>query len=305
MKKTIPIIIAVLVFFVALGLSKPEKQTNVVVAAVDMPARHTIQEGDVILKAFPESSIPQGAFTDLQALYGQTLRFDRMAGDIILPAHLGGERLELQPDERAIALKVNDSAGLAGLIQPGDLVGVTAVLRSVNGTFSKYVAGGLRVLYISPEFRINQPEAKPTQSSGGFANGMMGQERANSGVVVLAVPVKTEVLLYDFPFDDGTTLSEKRMVNLVDLLPALDQAQDVELSLILESPAAADFNSPGIYLPDLALTPEPTATPDLTATALYTPVATDTTTAPVETPTPTPASYYQPGEVFTPTPFGR
>jgi len=291
MKKTIPIIIAVLVFFLALGLSKPEKQTNVVVAAVDMPARHTIQEGDVILKAFPESSIPQGAFTDLQALYGQTLRFDRMGGDIILPAHLGGERLELQPDERAIALKVNDSAGLAGLIQPGDLVGVTAVLRSVNGTFSKYVAGGLRVLYISPEFRINQPEAKPTQSSGGFA---MGQERANTGVVVLAVPVKTEILLYDFPFDDGTTLSEKRMVNLVDLLPALDQAQDVELSLILESPAAADFNSPGIYLPDLALTPEPTVTPDLTATA-----------TPVETPAPPPASYYQPGEVPTPTPFGR
>lgn len=299
MKKLFPLLIAGLVFFVALGLSRPEKQTNIVVAAVDLPARHTLQEGDLILKAFPESNIPEGAISDPQALYGQTLRVDRMAGDIILPVHLGGEKLEIQPDERAIALRVNDSSGLAGLIQPGDLVGVTAVLRSVNGTFSKYIAGGLRVLYISPEFRLNQPAPQATQPAGGFAG--MGQERANTGVVVLAVPITTQVLLYDFPFQDGTILTEERMVNLIDLLPALDQAQDVELSLVLESPAAADFNSPGIYLPDLALTPEPTATPDLTATALYTPVITDSVVAE----TPTPAVYQMPGDLPTPTPFGR
>ncbi len=42
MKKLFPLLIAGLVFLVALGLSQPEKQTEVVVAAIDLPARHTM-----------------------------------------------------------------------------------------------------------------------------------------------------------------------------------------------------------------------------------------------------------------------
>ncbi|MEJ5200628.1 MAG: Flp pilus assembly protein CpaB [Anaerolineales bacterium] len=306
MKKLFPLLIAGLVFLVALGLSQPEKQTEVVVAAIDLPARHTIAEGDVMIKSLPVSSVPQDAFRKPEALYGQTLRFDRLAGDIILPSHLGGQQIELQPNERAVALRVNDSAGLSGLIQPGDLVGITAVLRSVNGTYSKYVAGGLRVLFITPEFRLNQPQNTvpqgTPQAGGGLvtAPGMEGG-RAQEGVVVLAVPVQTQVLIYDFPLPDGTLLSEQRYVNLIDLLPALDQAQDVELSLVLESPAAADFTSPGIFLPELALTPQPTPTPDLTATAQYTPGVEETSQA---TATPEPPQQQLP-VIPTPTPFGR
>ena len=305
MKKIFPVLIAGLVFLLVLGLSRPENQVDVVVAAVDLPARHTIGEGDVIVKRLSVSSAPQDAFRQPGQLYGQTLRFDRMAGDVILPAHLGGEQIELQPNERAIALRVNDSAGLSGLIQPGDLVGVTAVLRSTNGTFSKYIAGGLRVLFITPEFRLNQPQnnALPQQTpQGGMVSAPQIQEgRRDEGVVVLAVPVETQVLIYDFPLPDGTLLSEQRYVNLIDLLPALDQAQDVDLSLVLESPVASDFTSPGIFLSELALTPQPTPTPDLTATAMWTPEA-----MPEEAlTTPVPEAPAVPPVIPTPTPFGR
>ncbi|RCK72770.1 MAG: hypothetical protein ANABAC_1304 [Anaerolineae bacterium] len=303
MKKLLPVLIAGLVFFVALGLSRPEKQAEVVVAAVDLPARHTIQQGDVILKSLPFSSVPQDGYNRIEDLYGQTLKFDRMAGDIILASHLGGQNIELQPNERAVAIRVNDSAGLAGLINPGNLVGVTAVLRSVNGTYSKYVAGGLRVLFITPEFRLNQPSntaPQGTPQAGTFIGAGMESGRSDEGVVVLAVPIETQVLIYDFPLPDGTLLSEQRYVNLIDLLPALDQAQDVELSLVLESQVAADFNSPGIFLPELALTPQPTPTPDLTATAMFTPETTD-----VVTETPIVPVATSPPVIPTPTPFGR
>lgn len=307
MKKIIPILIAVVVFAVALAMVQPEEQGQVVIAARDMSARHVIQEGDVALRSLPLSSIPQDALRDLKAVIGQTLRVDRLAGDLILPAHLGGQQIELLPNERAIAIKVDDSGGLSGLIQPGDLVGVTAVLRSVNGTYSKYVAGGLRVLFITPEFRFSKPQSgasSEAEDSGVLVSPAMGgSARQAEGVVVLAVPVETQVLIYDFPLPDGTLLSEQRYINLIDLLPALDQAQDVALSLVLETRDAADFTSPGIFLPELALTPQPTPTPDLTATAMYTPGAEEAEIA--VTPAPPPSEPPVQSVPPTPTPFGR
>lgn len=292
MKRFLPLLIGAVVFFFALVMLQPEDTTSVVVAAANLPAGHTIIESDLTLQEYPKSMAPEGAFLETAPLVGQTLRIERRAGDVLYPENLGGEAITLAPDERAIAIHVTDSGGLAGLLKPGDLVGVTAILpdMSGSGTFGKAVIGGLRVLYISPSFKAEEPQAQPvgTQESG-FSTSAITQSRQDTGTVVLAVPVTARVVGYDFTAFGVP--NDSSLVYAVDLLPALDQAGNARLSLYLEPEQPVGFVSSGIYLPDLVRTPGPSPTPTETATPTpgtsYAAPAQTTPLPPPPTPTPT------------------
>ncbi len=275
MKRFLPILIAAVVFIFALVLMQPEATVVIVAAAADLPAGHVLQAADLQEIELPESLAPAGAFTDPNAVIGQRLRIARTAGDLIYPAHLGGEDILLKPDERAIAIHVTDSGGLAGLLKPGDLVGVTAILPDAagSGTFGKAITGGLRVLYISPSFLAEDPPAQPASTGGGTNStesdntGTLGSastsfnttQRQETGTVVLAVPITARMVGYDFA--NFGVPNDTRLVYAVDLLPALDQAGNAKLSLYLEPEQPQAFISSGIYLPDLVRTPGPSPTP--------------------------------------------
>ena len=274
MKRLLPALLAALVFLFALLWMQPEELVPLVAAAADLPAGHVLQSADLQLIELPKSLAPEGAFNNPQALLGQRLRIARTAGDLIYPAHLGGEQITLAPDERAVAIQVSDSGGLAGLLQPGDRVGVTAVLAdgAGSGTFGKAVVGGLRVLYVSPSFQAEDPPAQPASTGQGpetdgsaptntFSTSSAGSstQRQTTGTVVLAVPIAARVVRYDwttFGVDD-----DARLIYAVDLLPALDQAANAKLALYLEPEQPVSFVSSGIYLPDLMRTPGPSPTP--------------------------------------------
>ena len=268
MKKSLPYLIALIVFVVALSaLSGQKEQTiSVAIVAQDMPAGHTLTEADLLIAERLESTVPAGAVTDITALVGETLSVPRSAGDVILRSHLGGETHPLAPDEREVGMTVNDAGGLAGLLKAGDLVGVTAVLRTSEGTYAKVVAEGLRVIAISPEFQALDPLAyqqnpyDTENADTGFTSPPPSRE--TEGVVTLAVPIYSQVVAYDFePFGVPT---EARLVHLLELLPALDQSSDVEFSLFLMPKDALAFKSPGIFIPDLVITPGPSPTPSPT-----------------------------------------
>ncbi len=240
--------------------ARQEKTIQVVAAAVDLPAGHTLLDTDLTLVEAAKNTLPQGAVSDPSSLVGQTLRVDRTAGDYITTAHVGGQNVELAPDERAIAVEVNDSAGLGGLLKPGDMVGITAILAASGQTgYAKMIAEGLRVLYVSPEFRsIDPAEYQQDEDSGGFGASDT-PTRETSGVVVLAVPIDDVVVAYDFaPFG---VESEARIINVVDLLPALDQLSNVKLSLFIQPQNAKKFTTSGVSLPELVVTPGPSPTP--------------------------------------------
>jgi pilus assembly protein CpaB len=274
MKRFLPLLIAAVIFVVALVMMKPEAVVPVVAAAADLPAGHILTAEDLSLLYIPKSLAPASeAYTDPHSLLGQSLRVYRNAGDFIYPANLGGEELALSPNERAIAIRVTDSSGLAGLVKPGDRVGVTAILPGPNGSssFGKFLIGGLRVLYITPSFQAEQPAAQPTSEPQAAQDGEafsipsgagLGTDRAGEGTVVLAVPVAAQVVGYDFSAFGAE--SDSRLVFAVDLLPALDLSSNVLLSLVLEPHQAAAFETSGIFLPDLVRTPGPTPTPSET-----------------------------------------
>ncbi|MEJ5315152.1 MAG: Flp pilus assembly protein CpaB [Anaerolinea sp.] len=266
MKKFLPIVLAMVVFGVALALNQPEPQVAVVVAAADLPEGKVLSETDLTVKELPGSLAPQGAVSDIQSLVGQRLRVARSAGDPILPAHLGGEALELQPNERAVALSVSASQGLAGLLKPGDRVGVTVIVTVNQQTFAKYLAGGLRVLWVDPTFKREETAASPQgtpQAPGGLFGGgssaPVDTGGAAKGLVVLAVPVEAQTLVYDF--DLLGAVNESKPLYLVDVLPALSAQNNVQFGLVLEPEKAQEVRTSGMTLQGLAVTPMATHTP--------------------------------------------
>jgi len=266
MKKVLPIILILLALALlwAWYTTRPAASAQaVIVAAVDLPAGHMLQEEDLVAKEMLPGAIPEGAFASVDALLGKQLHIDRTSGDVLTSAHLGEPSLPLAPNERAVGVQVSDSGGLAGVLRPGDYVGVTAVMLrtgSTSNVYSKVVAEGLRVVYVSPEFRALHldPEAQATADS---SSAVVTQRRSQTGTVNLAVPVDATTVSYVFA--DAIGHYETVVISLLDLLPALDHASDIELSLFLEPDLSGDVYSSGIYLPDLIVLPEivPTLTP--------------------------------------------
>ena len=201
--------------------------------------------------------------------------------------------ITLQPDQHAEAVKVTDETGLVGLLVPGDLVGVVASIpmqsQDTQGTFSKATIEGLRVLYLDPRFAAStnsslssasmQPVSSSTSLTG--SSGGATTDRAETGFAVLAVPTGLQTVMYDFSVDNS--VSESRSVNVLELLAALSSTSGAEISLYLMPPESAKpFSSPGLWLPNLVVTPAASVTP--TPTGL--PGAMQAGTTPSATPKP-------------------
>lgn len=270
MKKWLPLIGALIVFLIALALLRPAPQKAVVVAAVDLPAGHVIADGDLTTRRMAEEFLPADVLTDPANALGMTLKADRTAGDLILASHLSPERVELKPGERAVALAVTDSQGLAGLIRPGDRVGVTAVLTDESttenrGVFSKITVENLRVLYLSPSFYAEDAAASAVITPDPATGLVFQREREDKGTVVLAVPVDAVAVVYDYSTVDPSYLNQTHLVNAIELLSALDSAGNASLSLFLMPKGeATPFVSSGLWLNRLMVSPvTPTPTPTL------------------------------------------
>jgi pilus assembly protein CpaB len=261
MKKYIPLVIAAVVFLLALVLLQPESTSQVVVLVSDLPAGHTLAAVDMGVREIPDSFKPSDAITAPAQAVGQTLKTDRSAGDILRKRHLG-QPMTLQANERAVSITVDDTSGMGGLIAPGDVVGITAVIFGNNVVFSKVTAEGFRVLYVTPEFRAGYGGG----STGGVSSSSVSiaNTRASTGTVVLAVPTELIDVKYDFTYLGGTV--EVRKVNAVELISVLSVSNNAKIILYKLPANAATMESPGLYLPDLVVIPTPSPEPTVTGT---------------------------------------
>jgi pilus assembly protein CpaB len=117
----------------------------VVVAAFDLRAGHVLQEPDLELMSVPDDVLAVDVVTDKAMLIGQPLRIDRGQGDVIRASQLGN-LIAVEANERAIAVHVTDASGVAGLLVPGQMVGVIASIpqQDTNTTVSSaYTADGV------------------------------------------------------------------------------------------------------------------------------------------------------------------
>jgi pilus assembly protein CpaB len=119
---------------------KPPEETGVfvLVAAKDLPAGHIIVVSDLRWQSWPDKSVPQqyvvrrtGSATDVPANYVGTVVRRGIAGGgpisadgLIKLGDRGFLAAVLRPGMRAIAVKVDEATGVAGLVFPGDRVDV-------------------------------------------------------------------------------------------------------------------------------------------------------------------------------------
>jgi pilus assembly protein CpaB len=262
MKKFLPIILAIVAFGVVLFFLRPAPQVKVAIAATDLTVGHMITAEDMQLREISKEFAPADAVVNPSEVAGLTLLENRSQGDILRTSQLGVEAIALQPDERAVAITINNASGLAGLLRPGDRVGVSAIIsvRDVEGegTFSKTTVENLRVLYLSPEFKANDPEDVEVaqQSAAGIVT---ITNRKEQGVVLLAVPVTSVTIVYDFSRSSPQLETKAKVVNVVELLTALEASDNATLSLYLMPHDPVDMVTSGLWLPELVILPyEPT-----------------------------------------------
>ena len=290
MKKFLPYVLAVIVFIIAIVLLRPKPQVQALVAAGNMSSGHTITAGDVTLKPFDQENLPPDFISDPSTVVGQAVGVDRTQGDLILPSHLTSSPVILKPNERAMGVTVRDSSGLGGLLKPGDMVGVDAVItyqdNTTTGSYSKAAIEGMRVLYVSPSFKAEDPsQAAGTIVTPDASTGIAVQRsRATTGVVVVAVPTDLIGLQYAFSKVDPTVPDKVIPMNAIELLSALDGTDNAKLSIYLMPKGAQPFTTTGLYLQNLIQFPQPTPTPTLEATLKPGQLA----NTPMPTPTPKP-----------------
>jgi Flp pilus assembly protein CpaB len=115
---------------------------QVVVAAVDIPGRKTIDEADVVMRNVPVDPVSDAALTSLEEALGRIVAVPVSPGQLITPNLLasteqgatfsilppGEEFSEDMADLRAVSMTVPDDRAVGGTLQPGQPVDLIATL---------------------------------------------------------------------------------------------------------------------------------------------------------------------------------
>lgn len=117
------------------GAEGGAENSAVVVAVLEIPFGRAVQATDLRLMELPPHAIPTGSYTTVESVVGRISTQPIYAGEVILPGrvaeHLGGSALAavLKPGMRAISVRVDDVAGVAGFLLPGNQVDVVSSRR--------------------------------------------------------------------------------------------------------------------------------------------------------------------------------
>jgi pilus assembly protein CpaB len=117
----------------------------IVIAAKDLPEGSSIERNALSVRDWPVATIPAGAFSAPDSLIGRVTRVAVFEGEAIVPGRLApsgtgpGIEVKITPGKRAMGLRINDVAGVSGLIQPNSRVDVLVNMRS-DATGGKQVS---------------------------------------------------------------------------------------------------------------------------------------------------------------------
>lgn len=109
---------------------------GVVVAALDIPEGAPIAKEALQVTQWPIAAVPEGAFESADSLVGRVARVALFKGDAIVPGRLtpvgtgAGLEVKIAPHKRAMTIRINDVAGVSGLIQPNSRVDVLLTMNA-------------------------------------------------------------------------------------------------------------------------------------------------------------------------------
>ena len=146
---------------------------QVVVAKVDIPEGAAIDRTTLALTAWPATTVPAGAYSSLDSVVGRVTRVNVFTGEAIVPGRLApagtgpGLELKIPPGQRAMAIRINDVAGISGLIQPNSRVDILVTIAdpATGKQQAKLFMENMRVLSVGTEIQrdaAGKPNAAAT-----------------------------------------------------------------------------------------------------------------------------------------------
>jgi Flp pilus assembly protein CpaB len=149
-RMTLPLVLALAVgLAVFVLLYNTIQPVSVVVAKQDLMAGTLLSPELVELRTLQRGNLPEGTYSNAADVLGKTLVVARVAGDALTSYVVGdatsasGLPALLAPDTVAIALRVDQATGLAGVLRPGQTVTIIAIIdpsRITQGQASLYRA---------------------------------------------------------------------------------------------------------------------------------------------------------------------
>lgn len=160
-------------------LSSLQRQTNansaprdVVVAAVDIPARVTITPQMLAHIQRPTSAVDPNALTDPRQAVGALTLITIPAGSGITSAMIGhpadvGLPVRLKAGMRAVSVQIDKVKGVSGLIEPGDYVDVIAdpPKAAAEPPPASAILRGVRVLAIGDSLENSSATPSPQEAN--------------------------------------------------------------------------------------------------------------------------------------------
>jgi pilus assembly protein CpaB len=141
---------------------------KIVVASVEIPIGNTIEKNQLKTADWPKANVPQGAFLSIDQVAGRIAIQSLQAGDPVTESKLIPKEgpanvltYKIPEGHRAMTVGVDQVAGVAGFINPGNLVDVvlTTTPPGAKLTLSKIVFQNVPILAIGQI--IDQKEGKP------------------------------------------------------------------------------------------------------------------------------------------------
>ncbi len=131
----------------------------VVVVTRDLPEGGVIEKLALKTVQWPIQSVPTGAYSNIDSVAGRVTRVAIFTNEAIVPGRLApigtgpGLELKIPPGQRAMAVRINDVAGISGLLLPNSRVDVLVTIREENSDrqVAKLFMSNMLVLSVGKE----------------------------------------------------------------------------------------------------------------------------------------------------------
>ncbi len=268
----VPIVLAVLIGLLTIVLLNGMIRPVPVVVAKVVIAPGTMLTAELVeVKTVPAQARPKDAFAQADQVVGKMVAVGRAPGDIVTASILGdtaqaGIPAELPEGHVALAVKVDLSSGVAGLLRPGQTVTVIGmlspdILQDVNtlepvsieipepagpidpaaptpeptppptarppqAPLARLALTGVKVLMVPQSFRYEEVPAGASEEQM-FSSARTTSASQSGSVIVLDVPTQTVEVL------PGLSLNAATLIAALDKYGALTLAMEPAAGLTL------------------------------------------------------------------------
>jgi pilus assembly protein CpaB len=150
------------------------KNAQILVANADLTWGTKLTPEMMQLQEFPSGAIPEGHFTNVEAVKDRVILVDLKRNELLLESKLaplgttsGGIAAVTDINKRAMSVKVDDVIGVAGFIKPADRVDVMVTIDPIPGksetAIAKTILENVKVLAAGTQMERKGKDEEPKQ----------------------------------------------------------------------------------------------------------------------------------------------